>query len=89
MSICPCLDSFQNVTAYASSLTGPVIQYTFSPRGNDSNWFGFHKLGDSFGVYIMVSVECRGHVTLWQIVCVVCCIRMYLLTAVHGFWCTV
>lgn len=53
-----CLASFQNVTAYADSLTGPVIDYTFTPRGSDSNWFGFHKLGDSFVGYIVVSAEC-------------------------------
>ena len=79
MNVCPCLDSFQNVTAYASSLNGTDIKYTFSPRGNDSNWFGLHKLGDNFVVYIMVSVECRGHVALWHIVCVAYLISTYLL----------
>lgn len=45
----------QNVTAYAEILTGPVLGYAFSPRGSDSNWFGFHKLtGDSFVAYISV-----------------------------------
>lgn len=52
----------QNVTAYANSLTGPVIAYAFSPRGSDANWFGLHKLGGSFVGYIVVSAVCGGQV---------------------------